>query len=117
MQAIIMTSRAYKFVGHILQKVCGPSNRVARHGGEEFVILFEGKSAEQAFEIIDAARRNLVGRTVIDKSNGTTFGNISFTADVSDLRKSLDVSELLRDAEAALYIAKSAGRNCIRLAA
>lgn len=109
--------RVLKFVGHILQKVCGPSNRVARHGGEEFVILFEGKSAEQAFEIIDAARQNLVGRNIIDKSNGTTFGNISFSAGVSDLQISSDVSKLLRDADAALYTAKSAGRNCIRLAA
>src|SRR3546814_259432 len=48
--------RILKFVGKLLADISNDTCHVARHGGEEFVMLFEGQSTAAACEIVDAAR-------------------------------------------------------------
>jgi chemotaxis family two-component system sensor kinase Cph1 len=81
---------------------------VARIGGDEFVILCEDTTAEEADivanRVLDAIRRSPVSATAdairITASVGVTTANLSFGAD-----------DLLRQADAAMYRAKDRGRD------
>ncbi len=108
--------RVLQFVSAVLQDNCGKKAKVSRHGGEEFVLVFEETSADQAYEIVDAARRDLSSRRIINKETGQPIGEISFSAGVSQLDSDHHLGGLLRTADRALYRAKANGRNCVIVA-
>jgi diguanylate cyclase len=111
-----MGDRVLKFVGEALQESCGEKGSVSRHGGEEFVVIFEETPPEEAYEIIDAARRDLGARRIKNKETGERISAVTFSAGVSWLRKKGDVSAMLRTADRALYKAKANGRDCVAMA-
>lgn len=108
--------RVLQFVSSVLQESCGKQGMVSRHGGEEFVVIFENKAPDSAYEIIDAARRDLEQRHIVNKDTNEPISNITFSAGVSALDGSGDVGHLLRSADRALYRAKGSGRNCVVMA-
>lgn len=107
--------RVLRFVSSVLLENCGKRGSVSRHGGEEFVIIFEETTPEMAYEIIDAARRDLGQRHFVNKETNQPIGAVSFSAGVAVLGASGDVGQLLRNADRSLYCAKSNGRNCVML--
>src|SRR3546814_20337139 len=88
----------------------------ARHGGEEFVMLFEGQSTAVACEIVDAARIDLSSRTLINKNTGERLETVSFSAGIADVTAYDDAREALRAADAAMYDAKDDGRTRVSIA-
>jgi diguanylate cyclase (GGDEF)-like protein len=78
-----------------------------RYGGEEFVILVPGASAERAETIAEEISRRLAGT---DTRNGMEMPTASYGISTYDGGTS-DVDELIASADAALYRAKSLGRN------
>jgi diguanylate cyclase len=104
--------RVLKLIGDILTDHCGKQGHVFRFGGEEFVILFEELAVEPAYELVDAARRDLADRHVVKKETDEPLGQITFSAGVGGLPPALDAGGLLRVADRALYAAKANGRNC-----
>ncbi len=108
--------RVLQFVSNVLQENCAVDGYISRHGGEEFVIIFEGKSADLAYEIMDAARKDIESRTVINRETGELLGPITFSTGVASLGPKGDVSSMLRLADRALYKAKAGGRNCVAMA-
>ncbi|MBL0116776.1 MAG: GGDEF domain-containing protein [Sphingomonadales bacterium] len=68
---------------------------------------------EMAYEIIDAARRDLFERNFVNKDTDESIGNVSFSAGVAVLGETGDVGHLLRSADRSLYRAKADGRNCV----
>ena len=107
--------RVLRFVSSVLLENCGKRGAVSRHGGEEFVVIFEETTPEMAYEIVDAARRDLGERNFINKETDESIGTVSFSAGVSVLGEAGDVGHMLRNADRALYRAKSSGRNCVLL--
>ena len=107
--------RVLRFVSSVLLENCGRRGAVSRHGGEEFVVIFEETTPEMAYEIIDAARRDLCERNFVNKDTDESIGNISFSAGVAVLGETGDVGHLLRSADRSLYKAKADGRNCVVL--
>jgi diguanylate cyclase (GGDEF)-like protein len=86
-------------------------DRIAgRIGGEEFALLLPGESGEEAREIAEAIRAEFA-KIKID----TTGGAFSFTASfgAGERRCGEDARIALAKADEALYLAKSAGRNCV----
>jgi len=73
---------------------------LARYGGEEFIVLLPGAGAGQAVQVI--------GRAL----NATPLGQ-TFSAGVADWNGTETSDALIARADAALYSAKSAGRNQI----
>lgn len=108
--------RVLRFVSSVLLENCGRRGAVSRHGGEEFVVIFEETTPEMAYEIIDAARRDLCERNFVNKDTDESIGNISFSAGVAVLGENGDVGHLLRSADRSLYKAKADGRNCVVMA-
>ena len=101
-------------VAQTLSAISDDCCHVARHGGEEFVILFSGKTLDQSCEMLDATRESLASRRLVNRVTDLPFGRITFSGGVADVLAAGNPREALRSADAALYRAKAEGRNCIR---
>lgn len=109
--------RVLKFVAGLLAKVSNDHCHVARHGGEEFVMLFRGKTAAEACEAVDAVREDLSTRSLVNRTNGERMERVSFSAGVANVLAYEDPRSALKAADRALYLAKEHGRNRVYLAA
>lgn len=88
---------------------------VARHGGEEFVLLFHGLTKQAARDRLDAVRRAQAARLLMNRDTGQPFGRITFSAGVAEVTEDPDSRSALARADAALYRAKQQGRNRVEL--
>lgn len=86
---------------------------VIRHGGEEFVILFEHTQLEQAYQVCDRMRRFL-GQTPLMTPQGPL--RVTVSGGVAVLGKA-GLNAALKAADDALYRAKKSGRDRLLLAA
>src|SRR3546814_11941629 len=68
-----------------LSKASNDQCHVARHGGEEFVMLFRGKTAAEACEAVDGVRQDLSTRSLVNRSNGERMERVSFSAGVANV--------------------------------
>ncbi|GAA4044870.1 GGDEF domain-containing protein [Parerythrobacter jejuensis] len=105
--------RLLRAIAGILQCFASEDCFVARHGGEEFVILIRAVDQEGAFERLDKARRELEGRKFVDRRQNRPMGKITFSAGLSNVMDTPNPRDALAAADAALYRAKEQGRNQI----
>ncbi|MDD3799411.1 MAG: GGDEF domain-containing protein [Novosphingobium sp.] len=105
--------RVLKAVARNLLRISSDRCCIARHGGEEFVVLFRGKSLEQATASLDEARMALCERRMVDRRTRTPIGYITFSAGIADVFAYPDRFTALKAADTALYLAKERGRNQI----
>jgi diguanylate cyclase len=108
--------RVLKLVARCLAEISDERCHVARHGGEEFVVLFRGTSLEEAFARLDSTREALAGRRLVNRATDTPFGRVSFSAGLADVLAHRDPRAALKAADNALYVAKEQGRNKIVMA-
>ena len=86
---------------------------LARIGGEEFAIHFQGLNAHEAQEICERVRAEVAASITKYRDRSISFTISAGVADVIDG----DLDATLASADAALYEAKRAGRDRLRLAA
>lgn len=108
--------RVLKFVAGILAKASGDKCHVARHGGEEFVMLFRGKTAAEACKVVDASRQDMSERSLVNRSTGERMSQVTFSGGVADVFAFDEPRNALKAADRALYLAKEHGRNRIYIA-
>ena len=104
--------KVLRLISSILSKQCRSTDFVSRYGGEEFVILMPGTSAEQAALAVDKIRK------AVEKSPFNFHGQpvqITLSLGVAEVRKDDSVEGLFSRADKALYKAKKLGRNRIEL--
>jgi len=88
---------------------------VARYGGDEFVVILPESSVEQAAFVAERVRRKIErntftgGRSLLLQLTAS-FGVATFPAHAQSPQ------QLVANADAAMYEAKAAGKNCIRFA-
>lgn len=105
-----------KFVASSLAKKDSDRLFVARFGGEEFVMLFENETPEDAAVELNEIRER-VGRLELKiTSTGAKLGKVTFSAGVADLKGRSNASAVLKAADTALYRAKNDGRNRVNIA-
>ncbi len=109
--------RVLKFVAGLLAKASNDRCHVARHGGEEFVMLFRGKTAAETCDAVDRVREDLATRSLVNRTNGERMERVSFSAGVANVLAYEDPRGALKAADRALYLAKEHGRNRVYLAA
>ncbi len=108
--------RVLKLVADSLAKISDDRCHVARHGGEEFVVLFRDTPVAQAYAKLDQLRETLAARRLVNRATEQPFGQITFSGGVADAFAFADRRSALKAADTALYRAKQAGRNRIELA-
>lgn len=108
--------RVLQFVAKLLAEISRNACHVARHGGEEFAMLFDATTAEAA-EIVDAARADLADRNLVNREDGARLAPVSFSAGIADVLAYADGRAALKAADEALYLAKQQGRNRVYIAA
>jgi diguanylate cyclase len=108
--------RVIRYVADTLRKVVGSKVHVARHGGEEFALIFENRDAESAAELLDRARDMLGERNLLARDTQAEIGSVSFSGGIAELRSGENVTAVLMRADNALYRAKETGRNRVLIA-
>lgn len=90
------------------------SDLVARYGGDEFAVILNDTSAENATKVIDRFVNYAAQVQIPYAKEGD---KVSCSAGYTEIHESDTVESLLKRADRALYAAKSAGRNCARYVA
>ncbi len=98
---LLLSIRSYDFVG--------------RYGGEEFLLVLNNCKPQFA-EVRAEDIRKIVSNRPIQTLAGPLNITMSFGLLLSDVWGVRPVEELLHEVDAALYAAKAAGRNCVRVA-
>lgn len=86
---------------------------LGRYGGEEFLLVMPETKSEDATHMLERCRQNLAD-TPVTLPDGTAL-QISASFGYCENTNNLNATELLHNADQALYQAKAAGRNCIKL--
>lgn len=100
-------------VASMLSDAAAPSDVVARHGGEEFVVLFAEVDDADAVARTEALRERVRSRPV--PVDGEVIA-VTFSAGVAGFAPGRSPSDLLSAADQALYVAKRSGRDRVEVA-
>lgn len=84
---------------------------VYRYGGEEFTVLLPKTNAEEAAQVAERLRERLVGTPFVAEGLSLT---ISASFGVAEYANEETLDSLITRADKQLYLAKEAGRNCVR---
>lgn len=98
---LLASVRSYDFVG--------------RYGGEEFLVVLNNCNPSHALARAEEIRKAIAQRPV-PSSSGPIPVTMSLGLLMNQEWGRRPVEELLHEADAALYAAKAAGRNCVRIA-
>lgn len=108
--------RVLKVVAETLDRISNSMCHVARHGGEEFAVLFRGVPRDKALARLECAREEIAARTLVNRATDMPFGRITFSGGLADVFAFKSKSLALKAADEALYAAKQSGRNRIVMA-
>jgi diguanylate cyclase len=84
---------------------------VARTGGEEFAMIIEGNTEEEAMMIAERVRVSLESTPFKNSKTGVNYGPITISMGLCMASDAEGPGELYSKADIALYCAKNAGRN------
>jgi diguanylate cyclase (GGDEF)-like protein len=88
---------------------------VGRFGGEEFALILPGSDRKESLEFAEQLRRGIASLP-FGQRDGRFLTNITISIGVTTVSSltQYTAQDVVRAADAALYRAKSAGRNCTR---
>src|SRR5690606_4392574 len=99
---------ALRHLVEVLRAGLRGSDAVARHGGEEFVLLLPGSSLDEATATVRRLQRELAAAPLRHEGRPMM---VAFSAGVAVRQLGEDRDHLVRRAARAMYEAKHAGRN------
>ena len=108
----IAGDRALSAVSKILRSQFRPADILVRYGGDEFAVLLPGTGKEQAMVVGERVRMAVSGNTS-DGSDSLIQIPVKISMGVAELKPRGSLDTLTRDADAALYRAKRAGRDVV----
>lgn len=95
----------------ILHAVCGSTATVCRYGGEEFVVLLPDTTPEEATRTAHSIRKAVYEYRYVNEQD-QPGGRLTVSTGVASYRRDMiEASEVLDEADVALYRAKNAGRD------
>lgn len=108
--------RVVSGVGELLRNCLPADDCVARYGGDEFALLLESEDRESAIETAERIRAAAETQGFSASGHGERVA-ITFSLGLAIVREGDTVESLFHRADGALYEAKSAGRNRLRIEA
>ncbi|MBF0201592.1 MAG: diguanylate cyclase [Desulfamplus sp.] len=102
-----------KNVAAILQDTLRINDIFGRIGGEEFAAILPETSIENAGIVMERIRAGI--EASVWEIDGTAV-SCTMSMGMAMLINHHDLNNLMKDADAALYVAKDSGRNCIKTA-
>jgi len=108
----IAGDRALSAVSRILRSQFRPRDLLVRYGGDEFAVLLPGADIDQALVIGERVRVAVSGSTS-DGSDSLIQIPVKISMGVAEMAPHGNLDSLTRDADAALYRAKHAGRDVV----
>ncbi len=104
---------------HVAQSVGSalrPGDTLARLGGDEFALLLEATETREAEAVAEQLLIEIQRSCVIATDLGSVDVSLSASIGVATTKHaSTEASELLRNADMAMYAAKRNGKNCVRV--
>jgi diguanylate cyclase (GGDEF)-like protein len=97
-----------KDIGEVLRSY----DSLGRYGGEEFLVVSPGCGLAESHELAERVRAHVAAKPITLK-NGAVQVTVSVGVTASGAASSAE--QLLQEADSALYVAKSAGRNRVEL--
>ena len=95
-----------------IQENVRPKDIVCRPGGEEFLVIMPETTGELAGRAAERIRRSIAADRFALDGNGNDVIEVTVSAGVAAYQGEQDtVADILRRADAALYRAKTSGRN------
>lgn len=106
---------ALKKLVQICQGILREVDVIGRLGGEEFAIMLpETREGSKAFEIAERLRQ-VIAATEVPLSEGSPLHITTSIGATSLLEDDISIEMILKRADKALYEAKAAGRNRVRI--
>lgn len=103
------------YVAHNLKMGVKGVDFVARYGGEEFAILLKDTSSANACLVAESLRERIATKKLTLGKEHVDLGKITVSIGVAELKAEESAEDLFDRADKALYKAKSAGRNLVKL--
>jgi diguanylate cyclase (GGDEF)-like protein len=96
-----------------------------RYGGEEFAVILPAVDMNEAFNIAETIRKKINGYSFVvrDKKGGIKHNNLNLTVSIGlamlshRQTQTNGIKSLIENADAAMYDAKKAGKNCVKIKA
>jgi diguanylate cyclase len=101
--------KALRLIAQLMQKQIRKSDTLFRIGGEEFVLLLTNTSAAQAEPLITKLRKGVADSGFHFKQKKVV---LTLSAGITESTAEDNIQSMYERADAALYRAKDAGRNC-----
>ncbi len=102
-----------KQIASLLEGEINKADLLARLGGDEFGVLFENCQFDTAIEIAERMREKIMGHRFV--WHGQTYVITISIGLVPISRETPNMSEVLKNADAACYVAKDSGRNRLHI--
>jgi diguanylate cyclase (GGDEF)-like protein len=93
-----------------------PNDVLARYGGEEFIVLLRDSPAAAAVAVAERLRATVQNLRIDNAGSPERVVTVSIGVASAELNDEAAAARMVEDADRALYEAKCAGRNQVRLA-
>lgn len=103
--------RVLKVIGRSIAKRLREVDFFCRYGGEEFIALMPETSQDEALPVLEKIRASIAGAAFNYKEEPLS---ITLSIGITEFKADDDLDSAFARADAALYQAKSGGRNCTR---
>jgi diguanylate cyclase len=100
--------------GELLSKNIKGRDTATRYGGEEFVVLLPHTKIDGARFLGEQIRSELESKKWMHHKTGQPIGKVTASFGIAQLRDGEEPDALIDRADAKLYEAKAAGRNCVK---
>ncbi|HOX67673.1 MAG TPA: GGDEF domain-containing protein [Burkholderiaceae bacterium] len=108
----LMGDRVIQAVGEILRtSVTNGTHAAARYGGEEFALLLPQTSLDQSIQLAETVRTRIKAMKIRHRTTQEVLLTVTISGGVAEMRPDDDASSLIARADAALYQAKTGGRD------
>ena len=104
-----------RLVARTLGECVRSGDMAARYGGEEFAILLPQTTLPAALKLANALRATIESMSLTRRKSGDKLSRITLSGGVAEMAVGESPDSVVARADAALYLAKSRGRNRIEV--